>query len=194
MALFTRCYEKVIAWAAHPRASYYLAGLSASEAVFFPIPPDIMLAPMVLSNPDYAWRYAAVTTFSSIFGGLIGYFIGMFLFSIAQGYLQYMGYQEAYQQAQQWFLAWGFLAVTVAAFTPLPYKLFTIAAGASGMPLLPFVLGSIVGRGARFYLVSALMRWGGRSMERVLLRYIEWLGWLIVILLLAYMGWRLFFS
>jgi membrane protein YqaA with SNARE-associated domain len=180
MNLFSKIYHKVIELAKHRHAAFYLAGLSACEAVFFPIPPDVMLAPMVLSKPENAWRYAGVTTLSSVVGGLLGYLVGMFLFSLIDGWLQYMGYEANYLKIQQWFIAWGFWAVFVAGFTPIPYKLFTIAAGASAMSLPIFIIGSIVGRGSRFYLVSGVMRWGGCAMERVLLRYIEWLGWLVV--------------
>lgn len=193
MSLFTKSYQKLVTLAGHPKASYYLAGLSITEAIFFPIPPDVMLAPMVLTKPENAWRYAGLTTFSSVLGGLVGYLLGMFLFSMVQGWLQYMGYESAYLQAQQWFLIWGFWVIIIKAFTPIPYKILTIAAGAAAMPLLPFILGSIIGRGARFYLLSGIVRWGGRPMERVLLRYIEWIGWLCIAMLLIYLAWRFLF-
>lgn len=186
MNFFTKLYQKVIQLACHPKAPYYLAGVSTIEAVFFPIPPDVMLAPMALTKPTHAFRYAGLTTVSSVLGGLIGYLLGMFLFSIMQSWLYYMGYEATYLKVQQWFLTLGIWGVIVAAFTPIPYKLFTIAAGAGSLPLFPFIFGSLAGRGARFYLVSALMRWKGQQMERMLLRYIEWIGWTIAIVFIVY--------
>ncbi len=192
MNVFSNLYHKIIALSLHPKASYYLAGLSVVEATLLPFPPDIILAPMVLSKPQNAWRYAGLTTFFSVLGGLVGYLLGALLFSLIEGWVQTFGYEASYLRVQAWFVVWGFWAILLAGFTPVPYKIFTIAAGASGMPLLPFILGSLAGRGSRFYLVSAVMRWGGRSMERVLLRYIEWLGWLLAATFLFYVVWRIF--
>jgi membrane protein YqaA with SNARE-associated domain len=189
---FSKIYSKILTYSKHPHASYYLAGLSISEAIFFPIPPDVMLAPMVLSKPESAWKYASLTSITSVLGGLIGYLAGMFFFTLVRSWLQYMGYESAYMQVQQWFLIWGFWAVLIAGFTPAPYKIFTIAAGASGMPLIPFILASLISRSGRFFLVSAIVRWSGGIMEKILLRYIEWIGWLIVLIFVLYLLFRTF--
>lgn len=175
-------------WASHPHAQYYLAGLSFTEAAFFPIPPDVMLAPMSLSKPERAWWYAFVATISSTIGGLLGYSIGMFFWAMIKPWVVSIGYLHAYEQAQIWFHQYGFLALIIAGFTPIPYKIFTIAAGSMSMALGPFVLAAFIGRSMRFYLVATLMRLGGKKMERLLKKYVDVIGWvtLAVIVVLVY--------
>lgn len=168
-------------WARHPRAPWYLGGLSFAESSFFPIPPDVMLAPMSMAQPRRAVWFAGLTTLASVIGGLFGYLIGLFAFDLVEPLVGPGGrYAEPFELAQQWFAVWGFLAIFVAGFSPIPYKVFTITAGVIGMAVLPFLLASFVGRGARFYLVALLMAWGGAAMEERLQRWIDWLGWLTV--------------
>jgi membrane protein YqaA with SNARE-associated domain len=168
-------------WAEHRHASYYLAGLSFAESSFFPIPPDVMLAPMTLAKPERAWQFALVTTLASVVGGVAGYLIGMFAFELVEPLLHSAGYWERYLATREWFAVWGVWVVFLAGFSPIPYKIFTITAGVVGMVFLPFVLASFVGRGARFFLVAWLMRMGGAKMERILKQYIDRIGWLLVI-------------
>jgi membrane protein YqaA with SNARE-associated domain len=189
MRLFSNLYDRVTRWVQHPHAQRYLAALSFAESSFFPIPPDVMLAPMSLFQPQRAWRFAGLTTLASVAGGVLGYLIGMLAFEAIDPWLHQLGYWDAYLQARDWFERWGFLAIFVAGFSPIPYKVFTITAGVVGMALLPFIAASAVGRGARFFLVSALMVWGGERMERALRRYIDYVGWLVV--LLAVVGYYL---
>lgn len=184
MRLFGPLYDRVLGWAAHPKARWYLGGLSFAESSFFPIPPDVMLAPMTLARPVDAWRLAMLTTLTSVAGGVLGYLIGYFALDLVEPWLVSVGYWEGYLQVREWFQTWGFWAVLAAGFSPIPYKLFTIAAGALGMFLPAFVLASIVGRGGRFFLVAGLIRWGGAPMEAQLRRHVEFLGWLLVGLLL----------
>ncbi len=172
-------------WAQHPRAPWYLGALSFAESSFFPIPPDVMLAPMALAQPRRAWWLALLTTATSVLGGVMGYLIGLFLFDLVEPVLHRAGYWDAYLQAQAWFEVWGFWAVFLAGFSPIPYKVFTISAGAIAMALAPFVLASLIGRGARFFLVAALMRQGGARMEMALLTHIDRLGWITVALALV---------
>ncbi len=187
MRLFSALYTRAMRWAQHPRAAWYLATLSFTESSFFPIPPDVMLAPMALAQPARAWRFAAITTVASVLGGLLGYLIGHFAFALAEPLIHQAGYWELYLRAHDWFAHCGFWAVFIAAFTPIPYKMFTIAAGVISMALLPFVIASLIGRGARFFMVAALMRWGGAKMERALRTYIDGIGWAVVaIAVLAY--------
>jgi membrane protein YqaA with SNARE-associated domain len=185
MRLFSRLYARVMIWARHKHAAFWLALVSFSESSFFIVPPDVMLAPMTLARPDKAWFYAALTTVSSVLGGLLGYLIGLFAFQLAEPWLIYFDYMHAYQQAAAWFEEWGFWAIFVAGFTPIPYKIFTIAAGAANMMLLPFVVGSIIGRGMRFFLVAGLMRWGGPELEASLHIWVDRLGWLTVLILIT---------
>ncbi|MGQ9686871.1 MAG: YqaA family protein [Thiobacillaceae bacterium] len=183
MRLFSPLYRRVMHWSRHPRAPWYLIGLSFAESSFFPVPPDVMLAPMALARPERAWRLALITTLASVAGGLLGYAIGHFAFDLIQPWLTTKPrYWQAYQLAVDWFGRYGFWAIFVAGFSPIPYKVFTIAAGVLSMALLPFALGSLIGRGARFYLVAGLMRWGGVRMEAMLHRYIDRLGWALVAL------------
>lgn len=183
MRLFQSLYERTISWAGHRHAERYLSGLSFAESSFFPIPPDVMLAPMCIASPEKSWRFAFLTTVFSVLGGLLGYAIGYLSFDLIEPLLHEWGKWHHYEKAVIWFNEWGIWAVFIAGFAPIPYKVFTIAAGAASMAILPFVLASLVGRGLRFYLVAGLMRYGGKRMEPILLRYVEILGWLLVVVL-----------
>ena len=182
MKLFSSLYARTMAWSRHRHAPWYLGAMSFAESSFFPIPPDVMLAPMSLARPDHAWRLALLTTLTSVAGGLFGYLIGYFAFDLLEPHLKASHYWGPYQTAVAWFGEWGFWAVFVAGFSPIPYKVFTIAAGALSMALLPFTLASAIGRGARFFLVAGLMKWGGARMESALHRYVDRLGWATVAL------------
>lgn len=174
-----------MAWSRHRHAPAYLAGLSFAESSFFPIPPDVMLAPMSLANPKRAIRFALITTLASVVGGLFGYAIGYFAFDLIEPWLRQSHYWPVYQKAVAWFGEWGFWAIFIAGFSPIPYKVFTLAAGVLSMALLPFILASLIGRGLRFFLVAGLMAWGGARMEAVLYRYIDRLGWITIALVVA---------
>ena len=182
MRLFSKLYDMTLRWSRHRHAPGYLAGLSFAESSFFPIPPDVMLAPMTLANPERAWRLAFLTTVASVLGGLLGYAIGLFAFDFIEPLLHRAGYWEHYLTTREWFDEWGFWAVFLAGFSPIPYKVFTISAGVISMALLPFVAASAVGRGARFFLVAGVMSWGGARMETALREYIDRIGWLVVAL------------
>jgi membrane protein YqaA with SNARE-associated domain len=180
MKIFSTLFEKAISWSRLPNAPKYLGLLSFAESSFFPVPPDVMLAPMCLATPTKAWQYALITTIFSVLGGLLGYVIGVTAFDIIKPHLEASHYWIAFQTAETWFKEWGVWAVFVAGFSPIPYKVFTIAAGALSMPLLPFVIASTIGRGARFFIVAGLMKWGGASMESKLKQYVDRLGWFTV--------------
>ena len=181
MRIFSRLYDLTLRWARHRHAPYYLAGLSFAESSFFPIPPDVMLAPMSLAQPQRAWRYAGLTTLMSVLGGVLGYLIGMFAFELIEPILHRYGYWDVYLKAVTWFEDWGVRVVFLAGFTIIPYKVFTISAGVMSMAFVPFVLASAVGRGARFFLVAGLIAWGGSRMEGLLRRYIDTLGYIVVV-------------
>lgn len=192
MRIFSYLYDKMLAWSKHPHAPYYLGSISFAESSFFPLAPDIMLAPMSLANPAKAWWYAALTTITSVLGGILGYFIGAFLYTWLQPHLAHLGYEETLLKIVEWFKHWGFWAIFIAGFSPIPYKAFTIGAGVVGLPLLPFTLASIIGRGSRFFLVAALMYWGGRSMEQKLRNIVDKLGWFVVgLLVIIYAVWQI---
>ena len=192
MRLFSRLYDRVLSWASHPHAEWYLGGLSFAESSFFPIPPDVLLAPMTLAQPAQGRRLATLTTVSSVIGGLAGYLIGFFAFEAVEPLLRELDYWEGYLRARSWFERWGFWAILAAGFSPIPYKLFTIAAGALAMNLPLFAVASLVGRGARFFLVAGLISWGGAPMERGLRRHIDVIGGAAVVVLVvaSYLVWR----
>ena len=185
MKIFSPLYQRAMQWARHRHAPWFLCGLSFAESSFFPIPPDVMLAPMSLANPKRALWFALITTLASAAGGLLGYLIGSYAFEMIEPWLRSSSYWSSYSTAVSWFKEWGFWAVFVAGFSPIPYKVFTIAAGALSMALLPFTLASLVGRGMRFFMVAGLMAWGGQRMEAMLQRYIDRLGWATVIAVVA---------
>jgi membrane protein YqaA with SNARE-associated domain len=178
--LFQRLYDQMLAWSAHRRAPSFLAVLSFAESSFFPIPPDVMLAPMCLAKPLRAWRFALLCTIASVLGGLLGYLIGRLAFEWIEPWLMASHYADAFHLAVESFNHWGVLYILLAGFTPIPYKVFTISAGVMGMPLLPFVLGSLAGRGARFFLVAGLIRlMGVRAAERIR-TWVDLAGWTVL--------------
>ena len=192
MKIFSPLYDRALRWSRHPHAERYLAGVSFAESSFFPIPPDVLLAPMTLAQPGRWWGFAALTTVASVLGGLLGYLIGYAAIEVVTPLLHRLGYWEGFQTAQSWFGRYGFWAIFAAGFTPIPYKVFTIAAGAAHMGLLPFTLGSLVGRGARFLLVAGLVRWGGAPIEHHIRRYIDRIGWATLVALgIAFPVWKL---
>jgi len=183
--MFQKLYDKVLLWSKHRHAIKYLCVVSFAESSFFPIPPDVMLAPMALSQPDKAFRFALFTTIASVLGGIFGYLIGFFMFDAISPWLQTTHYWDSYLLAKSWFEEWGFWAIFVAGFSPIPYKVFTIAAGTLNMSFLPFVLASAIGRGARFFLVAMLLAAGGEKLESKLRIYMDRLGWATVVLVLV---------
>jgi membrane protein YqaA with SNARE-associated domain len=184
MALFESIYSAVMRFSRRSDAPYYLSLLSFLESFILPFPPpDVMLAPMSLARPSQAMKFAALTLLFSVLGGLVGYLIGIFLFDLAEPYIIAWGYQARFETVILWFEHWGFWAVLVAGFSPVPYKIFTVAAGVLNLALLPFLLASILGRGARFFLVAWCLAKFGPSIESRLMAYIERIGWAVVGLL-----------
>ena len=181
MKIFSPLYERAIKWARHPKAPWYLGGLSFAESSFFPIPPEVMLGPMVLAKRNKAWWFATITTITSVLGGIAGYLIGWLAFEAVEPYLMQWGYAEKFELAERWFQEWGVWIVFIAGFSPIPYKLFTISAGALSMSFLPFVIASIIGRGARFFLVAGLIKLGGEKMESAIKNNVDLLGWITIV-------------
>lgn len=193
MAIFGSIYNRVISWARHPHASYYLTGTSIAESSFFPVPVDVLLAPMVLARRDKAWWYAGLATIGSVVGAVIGYYIGLFVFDqVAQPIINFYNFQEKFVYVQELFNEYGVWIIFIAGFSPIPYKIFTITAGVVGMPLLPFILTSLVARGARFFLVAGLVYAGGDKIDAVLEKRVEHIGWAsVVIVVLAIIIYKL---
>jgi membrane protein YqaA with SNARE-associated domain len=189
MRIFGPLYDRVIQWSKHRHAERYLAALSFSESSFFPIPVDVMLAPMCLANLGKAWRYAFIAMLFSVIGGVAGYFIGYGAFESIRPWLADSSYWAAYETSRDWFERYGIWVVFVAGFSPIPYKVFTIAAGAAALNFPVFIVASALGRGARFFLVAGLLVWGGVQFEVSLRKYVERIGWITVGIVVAVIGW-----
>lgn len=162
-----RLYDWVLSWAETPYGVPALFVLSFAESSFFPIPPDVLLIALALAAPTRAFRFAMWCTIASVLGGLFGYLIGYALWTTFEPYLVGTVFSRAkFDQVTGWYNEYGFAAVFVAAFTPIPYKVFTIAAGVAQLNLVGFTLASIIGRGARFFLVAFIIRkLGGRAKQ-----------------------------
>jgi len=189
MKIFGPLYDRVIQWSKHRHAERYLAALSFSESSFFPIPVDVMLAPMCLANLGKAWRFALIATAFSVIGGVAGYFIGYGAFESIKPWLADSSYWAAYETSRDWFDRYGVWVIFVAGFSPIPYKVFTIAAGAAALNFPVFIVASALGRGARFFLVAGLLVWGGVEFEVSLRKYVERIGWITVGVVVAVIGW-----
>jgi membrane protein YqaA with SNARE-associated domain len=189
MRLFESLYDRVLGWSRHRYAVRYLAALGFAESSFFPIPVDVMLAPMCLADRERAWRFAAIATTFSVIGGLAGYAIGVGAFEIIEPWLAESHYWAAYETSRDWLDRYGIWVIFVAGFSPIPYKVFTIAAGVATLNLPVFFAASAVGRGARFFLVAGLLVLGGDKFEKTLRKYVEWIGWATVALVAIIIAW-----
>ncbi|MCH9692895.1 MAG: DedA family protein [Gammaproteobacteria bacterium] len=189
MTLFAPLYDRVMRWSRHRHAEWYLGAMSFAESSFFPIPVDVMLAPMVLANRARWIRLAAIATIFSVLGGIAGYGIGYVLFDAIEPWLRESHYWDAYVTSRDWFDEYGLVVVFVAGFSPIPYKVFTIAAGVAALNLPGFALASLIGRAARFFLVAGLVKAGGQRFEDTLEKYVERIGWATVALATAVIAW-----
>lgn len=189
MKLFEPLYERVMGWARHRHAEWYLGAMSFAESSFFPIPVDVMLAPMVLANRQRWIRLATNATVLSVLGGVAGYAIGYALFDAIEPWLRESHYWDAYQTSRRWFDEYGVWIVFVAGFSPIPYKVFTIAAGVAALSLPGFIIASLIGRAGRFFLVAGLVRAGGQRFEDELRKHIERIGWIVAVLTIVVIAW-----
>lgn len=183
MELFRPWYERALVWSRHPKAPALLTGLSFIEAIFFPIPPEVMLAPMSLAQPKRAFWFATLSLAGSMVGMFIGYALGHFALELAMPLVEKLGYAAEFETIKQQAAENGFWLLLIAGFTPIPFKVFTIASGAVGMPLLPFFFGALIGRGKRVFLVAGAIRLGGERAEKALHKHIEPVGWAALALL-----------
>lgn len=181
MAIFGPLYERVMRWSRHRHAEWYLGILSFAESSFFPVPVDVMLAPMCLSRPEYSWRYATNASLLSVLGGVAGYAIGYLTFEAIEPWLTESHYWGAYETARRWFDEYGIWTIIVAGFSPIPYKVFTIAAGVAALTFPGFVVASLIGRGARFFLVAGIVKYAGENFETTIVKHIERVGWAVVV-------------
>lgn len=200
MKIFAPLYQRAIVWSRHPRAPALLTGLSFVEAIIFPVPPEVMLAPMSLSQPKHALWFATLSLIGSLVGAVIGYLLGHYAFALVQPLFDMLGMSEAIEHGIETIRAkmeespWAVFWLLVAGgFAPIPMKVFTWASGVVGVPWVPYLAAMAVGRGKRVYLVAIAIRLGGERAERALNRYIEPIGWgAMAVLLVAgcYLGYR----
>lgn len=196
MKLFKPLYEKALVWAAHPQAERLLAGLSFVEAIIFPVMPEVMLAPMTLAQPRHWLRYATVSLVFSVVGALVGYVLGMYAFEALRPLFDMLGWLPRIDEmvgklrSEVANSAWAaFVMLVLAGFIPVPLKIFTWASGIVGVPMIAFIPGMIIGRGKRVYALTGAIRLGGPKAEALLHKYIEWLGWLVIVLIIAVIVW-----
>ena len=196
MKVFAPLYERALRWAQHRHAPALLGVLSFVEAVFFPVMPEVMLAPMALSQPRRAFRYATISLVCSLAGALVGYALGHYAYELVKpafaslGWAQHVDEQVTYLRGIAIESPWkAFWILVLAGFAPIPLKFFTWASGIVGVPLLPFMASMFIGRGKRVYLLALAIRIGGPRAEAALRRWIEPLGWIALLLLVAVFGW-----
>ena len=160
--MLRRTYDWTMALSAKRYAEAALAGVAFAESSFFPIPPDLLLIPMVLAERAKAWRFALVAAVASVVGGICGYLLGALLFEqVARPILDFYGYGAKFDAFAGLYNQWGVWIVLTAGLTPFPYKVITIASGATGLNLAVFLLASVVARSARFFIVAGLLYWVG---------------------------------
>ena len=181
-----RLYEWMMTLAAHGKAKTALFWVAFVESSFFPIPPDVMLIPMVLANRSRAWLIAAVASLGSVLGGMAGYAIGYFLFdAVAQPLLEFYGYLGKFQTFKAQYNDYGAWIVFIAGVTPFPYKVITIASGATALSLPIFIIASIVARAIRFFAVTGLLYVFGEQIRGFIERWFNLLAIVFVILLVG---------
>lgn len=168
-------YNKVLALAASPRATLWLAAIAFAESSFFPIPPDALLIPMALTRPAKAWRYALITTVASVAGGLLGYYIGAVLYDVvAAPILHLYHYEDSYARFRDGFAQYGIWIILGKGLLPIPFKIITIAAGAAKFDLASFIAACIVTRGGRFFLEATLLHFHGDRARDFIDRRLPW--------------------
>lgn len=184
--MIRRLYDWVLGWAEHPSGTLALFLLAFAESSFFPIPPDVLLIALCLGRPSRSLWFAFLTTVGSVLGGLGGYAIGVGLFEqIGEPILRFYGATEQFERVGELYRENLVVALGTAGFTPIPYKVFTIAAGAFSIPVLPFVTISAVSRGLRFFIVAALILYFGPPIKKFIDKYFNLLTIAFVVLLVG---------
>jgi len=184
--MLRRLYNRLLELAAGPKAERVLAGVSFAESSFFPIPPDALLVPMVMAKPENAYRIALICTVASVLGGLLGYAIGALLFSTVGTWLiGVYGLADKIDAFQAAFQKWGLWIILIKGLTPIPFKLVTIASGIAHFNIAVFIVGSIITRGARFFLVAGLVKRFGPAISPFIEKQLYWVTGGIAIILIG---------
>ncbi|MCP3677470.1 MAG: DedA family protein [Deltaproteobacteria bacterium] len=181
-----RLYDWVLSWAHTPYGSVALFFLAFAESSFFPIPPDVLLIALAISIPARSFRYALICSAGSLLGGMFGYLIGyMFMGGVGDRIIELYHFRDNYEYIQKLYREYDAWAVGIAGFTPIPYKVFTITAGAFKIDFWVFAIASAVSRGARFFIVSGIIYFYGESIKRFIDRYFNILSIAFVVILIA---------
>lgn len=184
--LIRKLYDWVLSWANKKYSSLALFFLAMTESSFFIIPPDVLQIAMSVSKPKKSFFYALISLIGSVLGGIIGYFIGFFLFDTIGGLIiNSLGYEAHFQNVGNLYKSYAFFAILISSFTPIPYKVFTIGAGFWKIGLFPLIIASIIGRGARFFLIATLIYYKGPKIKEFIDKYFNMLTIAVFILLLG---------
>jgi membrane protein YqaA with SNARE-associated domain len=179
-------YDWVLHWAATPYGTWALFLLALSESSFFPIPPDVLLIALAIAIPENSFKYALICSIGSVLGGCLGYLIGwQFMTSIGERIISFYGLNQKVVYIAELYSAYDAWAIGIAGFTPIPYKVFTISAGAFKINFWVFLLASIVSRSARFFLVGGLIYIFGSRIKSFIDRYFNLLAIAFAVLLVA---------
>ncbi len=186
MKFLRNIYEWTLLKSRHPRAPWFLSFISFAESSFFPIPPDVILIPMIIAKRINAFFYAFICTVSSVLGGILGYGIGFFFFnSLGILIVNYYGFQDQFNNFENYYQNYGLLIVLGAGFTPFPFKFITIASGFFGFNIFLFIIASFIARGLRFYLLAILLKVFGGIIEKIIDKYFNILATMFFILLIG---------
>lgn len=186
MNILRRLYDWVLSLAESRYGTWALFGIAVAESSFFPVPPDVLLIALAVGAPRKSLRFAGVCTVGSVIGAAIGYLVGWEFYElIGRKIIAFYSAEESYAAVKVLYQEWDAVAVMVAGLTPIPYKVFTIAAGAFQINFATFMLASIISRGARFFLIGALIWWLGPGIKDFIDRYFNWLVILFAILLVG---------
>jgi membrane protein YqaA with SNARE-associated domain len=196
LKIFGPLYERTLGWARHRHAPAYLTGLSFVEAIIFPVMPEVMLAPMCVAKPKSGFWFATLSLAGSMAGALVGYALGHYAFEALKPLFASLGMLHGIEsgisvvQAKMAESPWAvFTFLVLGGFMPIPMKVFTWASGIVGVPMLQYFLSMLIGRGKRVFLLALAIRIGGPRAEAMLRRYIEPIGWIATVLLLALVAW-----
>jgi membrane protein YqaA with SNARE-associated domain len=179
-------YDWVLSFADRPDGQRALFFIAFAEASFFPIPPDILLIPLAVGAPHRALRFSAVSTSGSVLGAIMGYLLGLQFYEIlGSPIIEFYGAHDGYQQVRALYQQWDAIAIAVAGFTPIPFKVFTITAGVFQLNFITFLVASVLSRGARFFMIGGLIRYFGPTIQRIVDQYFDLLTIVFVILLVG---------
>ena len=191
--LLKKLYNKILLISAKPKAEIFLGAIAFLESSFFPIPPDLLLLPMTLSRPLKWIRLALIATFFSVLGGIFGYFIGVFLWdTIGQTIIEFYHLENQFNLLEKNYNEEGALIVFIAGFSPIPYKLITISSGVMHLDLITFILASLTSRGARFFILTGIIRIFGDTAKKFIDKYFSFVTFILGIIIIIVFSWLYF--